>query len=270
MSITDSHLQYLYKGYVKTPLLWKSNPVFGLYQFQIDSETGLKFERTIQKRLRLGQLAEQFVFNQLEHIEKCKILAENVQIQKEKQTLGELDALITFDKKPLHLEIIYKFYLYDDTLGATEIERWIGPNRKDSLIEKINKLKNKQLPLLHTKDCGSTLEQFQLNTEDFEQRVLFKAQLFIPYNSSVVFKDLNQDCIIGYYLDTNQLEEFGDCSFYIPPKLDWLLEVNHSAEWLSFETFKLQVQVFLQQNKSPLVWIKKPNDDLLKCFLVWW
>ncbi len=105
MSLTDSHLQCLYHGFLNTPLLWNSSPVLGLNQLQIHDNDIVLFERPLHKRLRLGQLAEQFVFNQLEQLEDCRILAENLQIQKERQTLGELDALIELDRESIHLEI---------------------------------------------------------------------------------------------------------------------------------------------------------------------
>ena len=270
MSLTNSHLQRLYQGYLNTQVLWESNPVLGLNQLHFDYDSTLLFKRTLHKQLRLGQLAEQFVFNQLEQFEDCRILAENIQIQKEKQTLGELDALIELEENPIHLEIVYKFYLYDDTLGTSEIERWIGPNRNDSLIEKLTKLKNKQLPLLYSTYCKSTLEVFNLNTETFQQRVLFKAQLFIPYQKTILCKQLNKNCINGFYINREQLNDFNSCEFYIPSKLDWFLNVDNSEHWLDIESFKIEAEVFLVQSKSPLIWIKKQDGTLLKSFLVWW
>jgi len=53
------------------------------------------------------------------------------------------------NNKPIHLEIIYKFYLYDPSIGLTQLDHWIGPNRRDSLVKKLTKLKQKQLPLLY-------------------------------------------------------------------------------------------------------------------------
>ena len=44
--------------------------------------------------------------------------------------------IVEYLSKILHLELVYKFYLYDKNLGEKEIERWIGPNRSDSLLEK--------------------------------------------------------------------------------------------------------------------------------------
>ncbi|WP_456437769.1 DUF1853 family protein [Psychroserpens sp.] len=270
MSLTNSHLQRLYQGYLNTQLLWESNPVLGLNQLQFHYDSATLFKRPLHKQLRLGQLAEQFVFNQLEQFEDCRILAENIQIQKGKQTLGELDALIELDKNSIHLEIVYKFYLYDETLGTSEIEQWIGPNRNDSLIEKLSKLKNKQLPLLYSSDCKSTLEAFDLNTETFQQHVLFKAQLFIPYQKSIICNQLNKNCINGFYINKIQLEDFNTCEFHIPSKLDWFLNVDNSVHWLDIESLKTEAEVFLEQSKSPLIWIKKQDSTLLKSFLVWW
>ncbi|WCO03233.1 DUF1853 family protein [Psychroserpens ponticola] len=270
MNLSKSHLQRLYQGFLNTPLLWNSNPVLGLKQLQFQNYDTFLFKRSLEKKLRLGLLAEQFVFNQLEQLENCRILAENLQIQKEKQTLGELDALIEFDKGSIHLEIVYKFYLYDATLGTSEIEQWIGPNRNDSLIEKITKLKDKQLPLLYSSNCESALNELDLNNQSFQQNVLFKAQLFTPYLKPANFNQLNNACVCGFYMNKAQLNDFNTCKFHIPPKLDWFLNTEHSVNWLNFESFKTEVEVFLEQSKSPLIWIKKTDDTLLKSFLVWW
>ena len=65
----------------------------------------------------------------------------NYQIQNKKTTVGELDFILQKNHSPIHLEVIYKFYLYDDTFGNSEIEHWIGPNRNDNLVKKLTKLK---------------------------------------------------------------------------------------------------------------------------------
>jgi len=247
--MTNLHLQHLYKGFSSTHLLWNKIPVMGLNQFQLDGKYIALFNRAVHKKLRLGQLAEQFVFNQLEDINNCNILVENLQVQNGKHTLGELDTLIEINKKKIHLEIVYKFYLFDDSLGDSEIERWIGPNRNDSLIEKITKLKNKQLPLLYSQECKSALEALNLDIEDFQQQVLFKAQLFCPYKTEIEFDILNKNCLEGFYLNNNQLEDFKTCEFYIPSKLDWFLEAHNAVKWINFETMKAETSSFLKLKK---------------------
>jgi len=270
MNLSPQHLQALYQAYCKTNLLWKNRAVFNFKQLELPQDISPVFLRKLERRLRLGQLAEQFVFNQIETSETITLLAENIQIQQNKQTLGELDALLTVNDSPVHLEIVYKFYVYDASLGASEVERWIGPNRKDSLIEKLTKLKEKQLPLLYSEDCKNTLQQIDLNSINFEQRVLFKAQLFLPYQQHVTFEQLNEGCVCGFYISAKQLDEFTNCQFYIPSKLDWFLEPHDTIDWLNYSNFKSDSDSFLSNKQSPLFWMKNETDELLKCFLVWW
>ena len=270
MQIESKHLERLYRACCKTPLLWKEKKVYELPQFDAPLETTSYFLRTINRQLRLGQLAEQFVFNQIEQLEDITLLAENIQIQKDKQTLGELDALLIKSNQPIHLEIVYKFYVYDEALGTTEIDHWIGPNRKDSLIEKLNKLSNKQLPLLYANHCQHTLTKLELDHFNFDQQVLFKAQLFVPYDKIVNFKDLNKNCLYGFYIHRNQLEQFHDCLFYIPPKLDWLLDPDYHVEWLDYRSFIKASDMYLRNKQSPLFWRKTKTNALDKGFLVWW
>ena len=270
MQIHSKHIQERYLACCNTPLLWKGKTVNNLKQLDLPDGFSSVFLRKLEKRLRLGQLAEQFVFNQIESWDNTELLAENIQIKKEKQTLGELDALITLNGQPVHLEIIYKFYVYDDTIGTSEIERWIGPNRKDSLIEKLTKLKEKQLPLLYSEDCKTALNYLEIEPDDFEQQVLFKAQLFIPYQQEIEFQHLNKDCVYGFYLHRSQLTDFKTYQFYIPPKLDWFLHPTLAVEWLNFENFKEASQLCLDKGQSPLFWMKNNKGEFKKCFLVWW
>ncbi|WP_040279131.1 DUF1853 family protein [Psychroserpens damuponensis] len=270
MNISPQHLQSLYQAYCKTQLLWKNAAINNLQQFELSSTFDSVFLRKLDKQLRLGQLAEQFVFNQLDTAESTNILAENIQIQKNKRTLGELDTLLLVNEKAIHLEIVYKFYVYDATAGPHEIDRWIGPNRKDSLVDKLNKLQHKQLPLLYTDDCQLTLKQLALANYNFKQQVLFKAQLFIPYQEHLTFKLINKHCVCGFFIKTSQLEVFKHYQFYIPSKLDWFLEPHATVDWLEFSNFRSESQTFLNQKQSPLYWMKNDLGDLFKCFLVWW
>ncbi len=270
MNFSSQHLQVLYKSYCKTPLLWKNSDVKSLKQFHLPQNGTNYFLRKLDKKLRLGQLAEQFLFNEIETCKSTVILAENIQIQKNKRTLGELDLLLLYNNTPIHLEIIYKFYLYDVNLNTSEIEHWIGPNLKDSLSEKLNKLEQKQLPLLSSEYSQNTLKQLNLNHYNFEQQVLFKAQLYVPYQYQVSFKFLNVDCICGFYINIAQLELFTTYQFYIPRKLDWFLAPNDTVNWMDIIQFKLSSQRSIECQKSPLFWMKSNTGKLSKAFLVWW
>ncbi len=262
--------QKRYKGFLKTPCLWENDVVFNLMQFEIAS-TSSKINLEIDKNLRLGKYIERFVSFELSKHNNISVLAENIQIQQDKLTLGELDCLLLKDGKPIHLEIIYKFYLYDNSVGASEIDHFIGPNRKDSLIEKLTKLKDKQLPLLYTNTCKPYLETFGLKAETIKQQVYFKAQLFVPFtNQNLRLTTLNNNCIVGFYITKKQLNHFTDCKFYIPNKKDWLIAPYTNVNWLSFEHFSSTTQDYFEQKYSTLIWIKLNNGLIQKVFLVWW
>lgn len=263
-------LQKRYEGYLKTPTLWKGGTVFGLEQFQIESLVS-KIESLIDARLRLGKYVEHLVAFELNQAPSISILAQNIQIQNAKITVGELDCLLIKNDTPIHLEIIYKFYLYDPSVGHTEIDHFIGPNRKDTLIQKLTKLKEKQLPLLYSIHSKPYLNQLGLDAKTILQQVYFKAQLFVPYTTqNIPLKTLNNDCIIGVYVTEDELTNFKDCKFYIPNKKDWLLTPHVHIDWQNYRDFKPIIKTYLNQKQAPLCWVKFKNGVLQKLFVVWW
>lgn len=260
-----------YHGYLNTFPLWDVTPLLDLRQIQLDESITSKYKQVSNKKYRLGHLVEQFVFHELEHQKEITLLAKNVQIKKEKQTIGELDCILKTDDSLIHLEIIYKFYLYDESVGYSELEHWIGPNRKDSFIEKITKLKNKQLPLLFKPETQVLLDKLNLKALDIQQQVYFKAQLYVPIHLiNTPLRTINSNCIVGYYLSFNDLETLITNQFYIPQKLDWLTEPHVDVDWLTYEEGQQEIMAFISQEKSPLCWIKSQNGTLQKLFVVWW
>ncbi|WP_370408628.1 DUF1853 family protein [Tenacibaculum dicentrarchi] len=271
-------LQLQYKGFLKTPFLWNGKGVFNLQQFEIKPTKTASFLVEITKIPRLGKLVERFVSFEFQQDKRLQIIAENIQIQQEKITLGELDCLLLKDKKPIHVEIIYKFYLYDNSINyeknleeKNELKRWIGPNKKDSLIQKLTKLKEKQLPLLYSKQCKNYLKTLNLEAKNLEQQLYFKAQLFVPLKDyGKEFPLINNNCIIGFYVTLLELNQFKDYKFYIPNKHNWLTQPHTNIDWLTFNNFTTNLQALLSQEKSPLCWLKKSNGELLKFFVIWW
>ncbi|WP_420552960.1 DUF1853 family protein [Tenacibaculum aiptasiae] len=261
-----------YKGFLETPFLWYGKGVFDFIQFEILNTRTTSFDAIIIQKLRLGKLVERFVSFHLQQNPTIKILTENLQIQEGKRTVGELDCILLKEDNPIHLEIIYKFYLYDSKVGSTEIEHWIGPNRRDSLYQKLTKLKEKQLPLLYSKECATYLQDLNLSAHEIEQQVYFKAQLFTHlknYNKDE-FPIINNECIAGFYIHTNELEQFKDSKFYIPNKHNWLVVPHTNINWLNFDDFTSKLQIYLDEENAPLCWLKKPNGELFKFFVVWW
>lgn len=271
MSTKSKDLQLQYEGFLQTPFLWNGKSVFGLQQFKTSSTKTVSYTIDIPQKLRLGKLVERFVSFNLQQQSSINIISENIQIQQEKITLGELDCILTQNNNSIHLEIIYKFYLYDSSVGTKEIEHFIGPNRKDSLVEKLTKLKEKQLPLLYSKQCKEYLKSINIDISKIEQQVYFKAQLFVPLkDKSLVLSTLNSDCIAGFYINQNEISQFSNCKFHIPNKHNWLVKPHTNIKWLNFNIFTKLASDFLENNKSPLCWMKLTNGEIIKIFITWW
>ncbi|PQJ78296.1 DUF1853 family protein [Polaribacter porphyrae] len=263
-------IQKRYEGFLQTPSLWNTNDLYNLSQFDVQQKSS-KINIEIDEKLRLGKYIERFVSYQLHQEKKISILCENVQIQQEKRTLGKLDCILKRGNTIIHLEIIYKFYLYDITVGNSEIEHCVGPNKKDSLKEKLTKLKEKQLPLLYSNQCEEYLQSINLSSKEMVQQVYFKGQLFVPYKDKITqLNQLNEACICGFYIKQTELTLFSDCKFYIPNKKDWLVIPHQNVTWISIDVFKKISKGFLDREFSPLVWLKHKNGEINKLFLVWW
>lgn len=266
----DSNTILQYKGYLNTPLLWSGSSLNGIKQFDPPLKKVPLYNRGPNPNLRLGKLIEKFVSHELSNQESISILYENVQIIENKLTLGEIDCILKLEEELYHIEVVYKFYLYDESASTLELNRWIGPNRKDSLIQKLTKLKDKQLPILFHNETARVFEKLNIETPS-NQGVFFKAQLFVPIQSlGKKLSLINNKCITGFYLRFNELDLLKDSSFYIPTKLNWLTEPFPEVEWYTIEEFKDQVTLALENKKSPLCWQKDRNGVLKKFFVVWW
>jgi hypothetical protein len=109
-----------------------------------------------------------------------------------------------------------------------------------------------------------------LKVNEVKQAVCFKAQLFVPYQREVEFKELNAACANGFYVQLSEIKQFTDCKFYIPTKINWLLEVQMQVKWLNYNQFLETITIITNQKTSPLCWIKFPNGNIQKFFVVWW
>ncbi|APY00316.1 DUF1853 family protein [Lacinutrix venerupis] len=263
-------LQAQFSGFYNTPHLFL-NPVNGMQPLCPVKQKTPVFSGNGLERIRLGQRVERFVSTELLLDKNISILSENPQIQTQnKRTIGELDCLFLNKNQPIHLEIQFKFYLYDESLGDTEIDCCIGPMRRDSLVEKLNKLKQKQLPLLYAPETKPLLEKLSFKAEDFKQQIYFKAQIFIPFGKEIKLKILNPECIYGFYFKYTELSQFKDCKFYIPKKTDWLVDVSTNVNWKTYENILPKLTIFEAEKYSPMLWLKFPNGNITKAFVVAW
>lgn len=268
----NNYLQHLFTDSLQTPALWFDDTLFNLQQLGFNDTKLFTIKNLELQQKRLGKYVETFICHYLKQLPDVIWIAENIQIKKDNITIGELDALFQHQNHMVHLEIVYKFYLYDTQNTFNDpLAYWIGPNRNDSLLYKLNKLKNKQLPLLYTPEVKTYLKSENLNTFQIMQKVCFKAQLFLPYHhQNIRVTPLHSGCISGFHLPFKHINLLSDFEFCIPKKLDWLLNVHADVIWLNFDMAKVGIEQFISQKRSPLCWIKAPSGSLQKCFITWW
>ncbi len=223
--------------------------------------------------IRLGKQIERVFSFLIQNSSNYFILKENCQIIDGKVTIGELDFIIKNNgtKEISHLEIVYKFYLYDPCQSSIELEKWIGPNRKDSFLEKLDKLKLKQFPLLYKPKTTEVL--YDLDINEMTQRLCFMSSLFVPFsmlNESIPV--VSNSAIVGYWLtliDFKALVKVMD-QYYLPKKQEWGIAPQSNSEWYSFSEVSVLINESLERQFSPLVWIKTSELTYEQCFIVWW
>ncbi len=261
-------------GFLSTPPLWTKEQ-FGIRQFEFPTIATDTFrQKPIPTNRRLGHQME-YVFQQLlEHDPSYAVILNNLPIKNEKRTLGEIDFILRDLKteKLLHVELTYKFYIIDPDISEP-IHRLMGPNRRDMFFTKMEKIKNEQFPILHSEEGVAALRARDIDVKSIIHQACFKAQLFYPYNApKTSIRPLNKACIVGYWLhfDTINGIPFKQCLFYIPFKTEWPIVPHMAVPWISHFELLMELQLRMLKENAPLIWIKKEDDTIEKCFVVWW
>ena len=224
--------------------------------------------------LRLGNRLERFFSFIIQESQTYEMIAENVQIVAQKVTLGELDFIVrnVQTNEIIHVELGGKLYLYDLEIGG-ELERWIGPNRSDSLLTKLNRLQEFQFPLLHQPQTQIQLAEWQLKQEAIQQQICFKVRMFLPESLSGYMPPyISAEHIRGYYitLPKFQSSRFEDFQYFLPEKQDWIVDPKYGEVWFTHKQIFPLIEKSLLTMQSPMVWVKKSEKEFETIFIVFW
>lgn len=246
--------------------------ITGLQTFdlaELNQISDLDFQ--LPTNVRLGHLAEKIVSELIKSSTNYEVLYENIQIIKEEKTIGELDFILQNKntKQVLHVELAYKFYLFDPNISSEILNNWIGPNRNDSLKEKLEKLKTKQFPLLYHNCTKSQLDNIAIN--EVSQALCFFVSLFIPYEYKPNFSSVYQKAIKGYYVNFKTFSTLDNSAktYYIPSKKEWGMEPSENENWLVFNEIEKQISTSMKEKQAVLCW-QKHNNSYLSFFIIWW
>lgn len=258
--------------FLQSPTLEISSEEFPFNNFQLYKETIYSQNFTPPLALMVGKQAEVYFEAYLNHSKNYSLLCAKLQIQGESETLGEIDYILKNlrTKEVIHVELACKFYLYDEIIGATMESKWIGPNRKDSLREKLEKIKFRQFPIIENRETIQTLKNLDIEVPT-SQELCLKAFLFIPKDMrSDDFPQTFQNCIVGKWIKLEEFEKEDQSALYaIPDKKKWLLPPEQLQQWQSFSETSLEVLKQIENKRSPLIY-KKTGKTIEKYFVVWW
>ena len=254
-----------YHGFLNSHLLWKGDH-FGMCQFELPK---LTVELTNLPHVpidrRLGHQAE-FVFLQfLNSSPAFEVIAHSIQLIDNKRTLGELDYIIRnkATNEILHIELTYKFYILDPS-QPEGVDQLVGPNRKDTFVKKLNKTKNKQLPLLFSDSSRAILKDLGLTIDEIGQRVAFYGHVFLPVGmDSIDIDGLSEDCVAGNWLSSDAFEaEIGQqYLYYLPFKYEWLHIPHENQLWMNHHEIITKIANTISEGRSVMLWKKKIGKE---------
>ncbi len=289
-----------FKAFYSTPSFWlgklasvKQFPLSVFDFSHLKDDTASLELPSIPPNTVLGKRAEYFYQFCIEQSNNYDLIVANLQIQKEKRTLGELDYIIKekASGKLLHVELVYKFYCYDPDTNASatqldselsdELSKYVGPNKRDNFVYKFDRLVNHQLPLLYHDCTRAQLEPYHINVDQLEQRVCFLAHVFIPqamWNHD--FKYIHKKCIAGYYLNIDAFkkqyvdEDIASAKakppqpYYLPEKYAWKMKPHAYGEPHNYQEVVSIASASLERGFAPLVWQEVSPNSFQSFFII--
>lgn len=276
-------LIHQYQGFHHTPELWGHTPQKGPFPSlvlnnapSLTEAQQLAWKNEWSPRLVLGKRAEYFLQYTLRQQPHFKLLNHSQQIiTEEKQTLGELDFLYqnTNTQQVYHLEQCFKFYCYLPDYKGMDQDRWWGPNLRDSLTQKLTKLKERQFPLLHHPVAQVALAQLGVDPNNTAQQISYKASLFLPYGTDFpADSTLNPACFRGHWLFWEDFLRHAPnkAQYCLPNKCNWANNPATGEAWLNREAVLTALEGWLARERAPLCWVRLPNGTFLRWFIVGW
>lgn len=222
---------------------------------------------SIKPTSRLGYYFESLVFASLCAHPEFKIIAQNKQLISDNITIGEYDALIEDqDKRISHLEVAVKFYL--QVGSGNNLHDWFGPDLKDRLDLKYQKLTQHQLQL--TEQALKVDKQLDLVKPD-KVALLCKGRLFYQYQNYVNKRfnypdQVDKSHAYGFWISKqefiNQLQSDISLDWYVLPKSYWLADISESE-------LQYLKPLDVSENRSPqLVAAMLNENEIMRGFVV--
>lgn len=258
--------------FLNIPIINLPRDIFPYSRFNFQFSEAGYFKNFEVPNTILGKQAEAIFEHLLIHNDRYHLISANKQVQDHKITIGELDYLIKdlHTQKYYHIEVACKFYLFDPTIQGEYEGKWIGSNRKDTLLDKLNKLKTKQFPLLYRPELRAFLKEKEMDVTSFIQQHYIISSFYIPAHIPLNSLPLAyQECIVGTWIYFKDFVVNTDSVYATPSKKEWLLP-HHLINFSLKHTDVLPVVAQSIAQKRSLQVYENCQGTIKKFFIVWW
>ncbi|HIN85385.1 MAG TPA: DUF1853 family protein [Myxococcales bacterium] len=254
-------------------------------QFMHDSATWFKAVEAEPKALldelgrlnswKVGLRFEALVLFWLTHGSQYTVLGHNLQVHDSGRTLGAFDFIVqSRDGSVEHWELAVKFYL--QARVSEEWDAWVGPNGRDRLDLKLNKMVDHQLALSKTAEGRAVLSTLGVN--EVRQRAFVKGMFFVPWQGEHAWPTgAEAASSTAFWLRHSELrdyaEKYPDSIFMSHEKPRWLAPGSYdsdigdnAAQWaakVSKQEF-VRPQMFTQYPVNPA----SPMSGVQRIFVV--
>jgi hypothetical protein len=166
------------------------------------------------------------------------LLARNLQVRDEHRTLGAFDFVVRDETgQAQHWEVAVKFYLQRE--HSAEWPAWVGPNQRDRLDIKLERMGEHQLPLSARPEAVNVLASLDI-AEPPRQVAIVKGMFFEPWNElGLRPHGCEPETPLGQWVTTSDFAAFSDtqpaCRWCVREKPDWLGPARRRAD-TSFST----------------------------------
>ena len=196
---------------------------------------------------RVGRYFESLVQHLIQR-QGYTIIEQNLQIQEQGRTVGELDFIYENASGVItHLETAIKFFLYDPS-NTKQGSHYIGPNPNDTLQTKADRLYNHQLPLSKRFYSNATVRNA------YVKGIIFYPPVTEP--PSELPSKLNPHHARGSWLyasNLKHLESIPDAQFALCRKPHWLAPPIDNKHYNNAALMKLKLQEHFNTKRHPVM-----------------
>lgn len=220
----------------------------------------------------LGKYFESFIGFWLLNSKRFKLINNNVQVEKNGETLGEFDFILRDNSTEafIHLECAGKFYLSSE--NSSYWSTFIGPNPHDNLQKKMNKMIYDQTNLSRTENGRSKLIEFGINK--IKSAMIIKGYFFYHfnsfYNNSIIIPEhSNINHNKGWWLsfsEAGNLRNLKSEKWAVLKRQNWISAtvIKDKKEIFNFEELLLFLKSYFEFNYYPLLIVSLHDEnDLL-------